>query len=352
MKFENLYEGQVFKNYKEMCEVLEIKPTTGGAKQAQFKELDTYCEYSKQGHKIIVDTVFETPRQKVDGRSSDYREMRNLILRLLALSNQERNRAIFPTSTLLQGLGAINSNYATGRRQQKALGRHLDIETEYVNDFYNTTHTNLKNALETNLNYLKNERLITWGNTIMVCKNNPKVKLNALGEYVLDEDGRIISEDHQDFRVATVDEKEFIIKTEKEILSNLGYKTIAEVFKHGCVKSFYDTVYSILKRECNINFYFMAYEIIFSREIIEKELERTGGSIQKEKELLNARVKDKIIFNAEKRNEKAKHMVSSKQTIQTRKAEEYIGNIRKILDTVIDMSAKNITLKLKPTDEE
>ena len=30
MKIENLKEGQVIKNYKELCKVLEIEPKNGG----------------------------------------------------------------------------------------------------------------------------------------------------------------------------------------------------------------------------------------------------------------------------------------------------------------------------------
>ena len=60
MKFENLYEGQVFKNYKDLCATLEITPTDGSSKRAQFKDLDTYCEYHKEGHKIIIDEIFDT----------------------------------------------------------------------------------------------------------------------------------------------------------------------------------------------------------------------------------------------------------------------------------------------------
>ena len=59
MKFENLHEGQVFKNYKELCATLEIEPTDGSSKRAQFKDLDTYCLYHKEGHKIIIDEIFD-----------------------------------------------------------------------------------------------------------------------------------------------------------------------------------------------------------------------------------------------------------------------------------------------------
>lgn len=68
MKFENLHEGQVFKNYKELCSVLEIEPTDGSSKRAQFKDLDTYCLYHKEGHKIIIDEIYNDRKKKLDYR--------------------------------------------------------------------------------------------------------------------------------------------------------------------------------------------------------------------------------------------------------------------------------------------
>ena len=353
MKFENLYEGQVFKNYKDLCATLEITPTDGSSKRAQFKDLDTYCEYHKEGHKIIIDEIFDEMKPREDNRfGSEYKEMRELILRMLLLPGQERNRAIFSKPALLEGLGAINGNYSAGRMNQKNLGKYLDIATEYVNDFYNTTHSNLKSAIETNLNSLKKDNLILWGHTIMVCKNTPKIKLNELGEYQLDSEGKIVYEVKKDYRLATVDEKEFILKTEKQILNRMGYKNIGSVIGHGKAEEFYSTVNLILNGKCNINHYYKAYEIIFSREMIEKELEKYSLDIEDKKEWLNARVKDRIIFNAEDRKKEAMHTVSSSKKIQARRSEDFIENMHKIIETVIDLSAENIKNELKNKTEK
>ena len=61
MKIENLKEGMVIKNYKELCRYLEWNTTTGNAKKSQFIDLERYCKYHKEGQKIVVDEVFETP---------------------------------------------------------------------------------------------------------------------------------------------------------------------------------------------------------------------------------------------------------------------------------------------------
>ena len=227
MKIENLHEGQMFKNYKELCATLEIKPAGGNQKISQMKEIKRYCSFSRDGYKYIIDEIYEIPKPKEGGKESEYKEMKNLILRLLLLSRQESNRAIFSVPEMLQGIAVVNCNYKDGRRHQKELGKYLDIKTEYINDFYNSTHGNLTSAIETNLNSLMNDdNLILWGYTIKVCKNTPKIKLNELGEFQLDANGRITYEVQKDYRLATVDEKEFILKTEKQILKKMGCNLI------------------------------------------------------------------------------------------------------------------------------
>ena len=347
MKIENLHEGQVFKNYKELCAALDIKPAGGNQKISQIKEIKRYCSFSRDGYKYIVDEIYDVPKPKEGGKESEYKEMKNLILRLLLLSKQESNRAIFSIPEMLQGIAVVNCNYKDGRRHQKELGKYLDIKTEYINDFYNSTHGNLTSAIETNLNSLMNDdNLILWGYTIKVCKNMPKIKLNELGEFQLDSNGHITYEVQKDYRLATVDEKEFIIKTEKQILKKMGYKNVGHVIGCGKGDEFYDSVNEILKEKCNIDFYYKAYEIVFSREIIEKEIEKAPLSYTDEKELLNARVKDRIVFNAEKRKEDAQCIVSRDKIIQARRSDEYMDNLHKILETVIDLSADNIRNEL------
>ena len=39
MNIENLKEGMVVKNYKELCKLLEIEPKISNSKKAQLKEM-------------------------------------------------------------------------------------------------------------------------------------------------------------------------------------------------------------------------------------------------------------------------------------------------------------------------
>lgn len=54
-----MVKGQVFKNYKELCAYMGETEVNGNAKIAQFKKWSGLFECHKQGHKIIIDEVYE-----------------------------------------------------------------------------------------------------------------------------------------------------------------------------------------------------------------------------------------------------------------------------------------------------
>lgn len=68
MNLDNLTEGLIVKNYKEMCNLLDVEVKTGNSKRGQLKEFERYFKYTKQGHKFIIEEVFTEPKPKVDGR--------------------------------------------------------------------------------------------------------------------------------------------------------------------------------------------------------------------------------------------------------------------------------------------
>lgn len=77
-----LQKIKFFGNYKEMCNTLGWKITTGNGKKAQFKDLACYCNYEKQGNKIIILEVFEEPKEREcrnQKRDAKYDEIMDII---------------------------------------------------------------------------------------------------------------------------------------------------------------------------------------------------------------------------------------------------------------------------------
>ena len=68
ININNLKEGMIIKNYKELCSMLDIPISSSNSKKAQLKELNRYCEYHKEGNKFIIDTIYDIPLEKEDKR--------------------------------------------------------------------------------------------------------------------------------------------------------------------------------------------------------------------------------------------------------------------------------------------
>ncbi len=68
MDILNLKEGQVIKNYIELCKLLDVEPTRGKGRDYHIREFERYCKYHKQGQKFIIDEVYAEPLEKIDGR--------------------------------------------------------------------------------------------------------------------------------------------------------------------------------------------------------------------------------------------------------------------------------------------
>ena len=64
MNIDNLKEGMIIKNYKELCKLLEIRIYQGNSKDAQMKELQKISGLSKEQAKAFADKynfpIFET----------------------------------------------------------------------------------------------------------------------------------------------------------------------------------------------------------------------------------------------------------------------------------------------------
>ena len=74
MEIKNLKEGQVIKNYKELCKVLEIeskKSNDTRARKRHHEEFARHFEYEKQGQKYIITKIYDNPKKKIEKRGGN-----------------------------------------------------------------------------------------------------------------------------------------------------------------------------------------------------------------------------------------------------------------------------------------
>ena len=65
---ERLEVGMVLKNYKELCEVLEVEVKHGNGKISQLKDFKQYFDWTKQGQKITITEIYNTVQEREPGR--------------------------------------------------------------------------------------------------------------------------------------------------------------------------------------------------------------------------------------------------------------------------------------------
>ena len=370
MNLENL-ELKTYKNYKELCGILEEPIKGGKSKQLQMKDFERYFKYHKEGNKIIIDDIYSKEKEKIDMRKSEYisetdkrhngnntfygEDIEKLLLLMMA-STMVDDELILPMSIILNKISMVNSNYSIGRRNQEKLSEILKIDEKYVNDFYDTTHSNLRSTLESALNRLDKKALLRWKTVRMVCKKVAVVKYNELDEIEIDMDtDRVQYSIQEEYDIATKEQDLIIIDAENKILEEMKLNNLNEVIRYGKINEFYKKVYNIVKKKANIKYYFNGYCLIFNRNNIVKELEKHGEDLEEIRVKLNQKVKEKTLDNAIKRQEKTTKETIAKGYGTKRKTDKqnlrlsdtYLDNIQLLIDTVIDIKAKSIRKQLK-----
>ena len=168
MKIENLKNGQIVKNYKELCLILDIEPKTGKSKQLQIQELERYCKYHKEGNKFVIDEIFQEVQNKMDKRklgnnNNQAKCLRYLLCNLLSAYKIEQNEVIgFSKGLLLRKLNLINENYTSAKVQRVQYAQALDVEKIALDECIEYIDNRSINAVKKAMQVLLNQKVIGY----------------------------------------------------------------------------------------------------------------------------------------------------------------------------------------------
>jgi hypothetical protein len=325
MNINNINEGQIFKNYKELCVELEMEiKTSTNSKNAQYKELSRYCRFIKNGHKIIIEEVYDVPLPKIDNNSIYGNLIQLLITDLLA---QCDGQISISKSKLMLTLGMVNSNYGECRELIQKLAKYTGIDQKVIYDFYNTSTSSFKSLIETALKSLMDKRVIMY---------NQLIKVSEKDKYTT--------------RTATERELNLIMDIEKDTLEELGYKQISSVRVSKDWNNFKTKTKQLLHERSDINFYFTAYDITIHEKYIVEERNNLIDLLleqvkrQESKDELNQLIYANLLINAQKRHEKAFNSI--KMGI-IRNSDTYLESFKKLADLLINKNSPNILHKVR-----
>lgn len=67
-----MLELKIYENWKDLCKSMGWNGNAGGnTKKKYLKELDSLCKYHKEGYKIIIDEIYQEPKEIIDNRRNN-----------------------------------------------------------------------------------------------------------------------------------------------------------------------------------------------------------------------------------------------------------------------------------------
>ncbi|GIN22636.1 hypothetical protein [Siminovitchia fordii] len=327
MRVDKLKTGMKFKNYKDICNVLEMEIKRGNSRKAQIKDLERYCRLIKQGHSFTIAEVYKNPLEKLDmrGKNSVYGELLQLLITDFLID--KGNRTIITRNNFLSNINMINKNYTYCSENAYFLANYIDIDKYIVYDFFNTSGSNIRAAFDTALNNLKDKSLILYSIITMVCYK---------------------SSEHAE---ASQKDKDIIVKCQSDVLSEFNMIDMSHARRSPRWKDFRKRLMELLRERSDIKYYYEAYDITINQSCIEEKhdvLLKSTLDKMRRKEIrneLNELVCNRLIENAKKRRE-ADSKNSNKKLEKARKGFSYVNDNERLVSILINSNAKDITNEL------
>lgn len=355
MDTSNLSVGLVIKNYPVLCKLISEPQCEGGSKVIQLKKWDRYFKFHKEGHKFIIDEVYENPIPYIKNRGSNHSVYSDYIKTLVkGLLYHFRDQTLsFSINQFLTVLAMVNTNYSYCKQNIKLLSNYINIEPKYIHEFFDTTHSNLQGALESALNQLANESLIKWHMKNIVCV---KEVIPETEDLLAEQEGVY----KKVFRDATDEEEKWILECERNAMDTMGKYDKRDVILSHCWDDFSFLTNQALLENYNIYYYFSAYKVIINTKGFEKDSSigdiidswHLPDSMQSScKNKLNSLVLERCKNNIQKRHDRSYNIEDKNDSLKfikkLRTDDDYVEFQNQLVDLLLDRKKANILKDIK-----
>lgn len=328
MNTGKLKKNKVFKNYREMCNILEIRQTTGKARILQFKELERFCEYRKEGNKIIIDVVYRKEKPKVDKRTygnnnAKAKATRYLLMDFLCRFNLKEGQVIsFSKARLLKQINVINDNYIILKNDKKKYAKNLGVSLMAINEC---------------LEYFDDRSMKLVNRSLKSLVDN-KVIGHKYSYTYIDKEGKHIP--------CTLDEHKAIMQVEYDILEELDCKDKYFALKSDKFCEFKQMVTERLREEHPIYFsdlkkYYLSYHFFYNTETVSKHKKFNEEKYDINKNICLNSLEELWVESVTKtitaRADKAKSLKRTSNITEYRRSENYIKEQLYIVKSLTDM---------------
>lgn len=386
-------EGEIIKNYKEMCKLLNEKERTGNSRQAQMRRWEKFFLWEKKGHQFIItdtkDNVFLTgDNNRLLQSNKEYLDnIQKLLLNYFYAEALRGEYYSYLSTNLMIGLtNIVRPSFSRHKFQDfhqvvEYTENELKEEPDFANFYFDRVYNTLKLDFDRSLNLLENRRMITYDRVTMV---KPTLKydhsefteeqLKGLGfTESVDRDfyfywlgledvmnSLSFEEDRDKYyqtmrslsapREAREFERTVILHVENMSLEILQCKDIQQVFAKHLEKEFYKMRNEILEKLLGIEYVYTAYKAHFSPLILERMKQEKHEMFilprQQSRELqntLNKQFNDNIEKNYQLYLNKAKEV---NEFLRNRN-QKIVTKAKKPMSSFMDLSGRYSRFQLK-----
>lgn len=295
-----LTEGEIFKNYRELCNFLGEPIKGGKSKITQLNNWSRYFNWEQDKFNYIITEVYEVPLPKITDRQYD-NEIKKILLDLFQ-NNGGQEVYFFTKRNLAQYLGMFNQNLniLSDKISNKSLESFLKTPSEEIKGY---EEKEIKRELEKIINDCDDnidieigkdgeEKIISkipWEQDIinyveyakgrtyqLLSRNLGYLQRDFLIKWYNKE--ILVDIEHEIHIEATEEQDKQILKIRNEVLNEMGYSSTFLIYQREDLREkFVNRVNERIKEELGYDYSYSTIKIIFNSEHIQREYCRLNG---------------------------------------------------------------------------
>ena len=190
-----MLEVKMYKNWRELCEELGWKTTGGTYKQARLKELNTICNWHKDGNKIIITEVFGEVSKETDKRANN-KNTGHSTKSTKEDDKRANNKNTGHSTSKYEMIDTLIYNQLSGFERTftkskliRIAGLYIskdtiidscNVESEYsVNDFLEVYNSTVNKLIDTSLERMSKNKIIEYNKVIVIDNSASVVNMNS-----------------------------------------------------------------------------------------------------------------------------------------------------------------------------
>ena len=293
MILDNIGNGLIIKNYKEMCLNLNEEEKKGSPRDRQIENWKLYFKFYKDKQKYIIEEVYDVPMKKdeivLKGNHSIYIKYIETIL-LYLLSKQDNQTLVCTKNYLYVALGITGRNYID-TKIRSILVENKEFKQFEIDEFDGRAYQVLDRILFSALNSLQRRCLLNWYQELHISAIDNKTSKTISWTANEDEIRKFTAVKYDILKQMSIDEG----KPEK-------YDSLRDIYFFNKTKDFYDVLSDRLYKKFGWKETCIKYRLIYKTENIIDAIPRTEMQLKKnlnnEKLELNSKVITALNNNA------------------------------------------------------